>query len=103
MTTSTSTTPEATDTEADKRKEALRKAYSNATAQLREAHRTEFDDLYSKAAEALGVTYTPRLTPEQKAEKDLADLLEKFPNLAEKVTGGSAVTGSGEPKSFDTV
>lgn len=63
----------------------LRQAYGTANTRLREAHRSEFDELYSLAAEELGVTYTPRLTAEQKAEQELKDLLEKHPHLADKV------------------
>jgi len=64
----------------------LRKAYGAATTRLREQYRSEFDALYSQEAEALGVDYKPRPTPEQKAEQDLAELLAKFPHLRDKVT-----------------
>ncbi len=68
------------------RSNALRKAYGSATARLREQYRAEFDSLYAQEAKALGVDHTPRLTPEQKAEKELADLLDRHPHLRSKLT-----------------
>lgn len=67
------------------RAKALRKAYGNATTRLREQYRTEFDSLYAQEAQALGVDYTPRLTPEQKAMEELKDLLNRFPHLRERI------------------
>jgi hypothetical protein len=76
-----------TGTEEEKaaRQAALRKAYSNATTRLREAYRSEFDELYAQEAETLGVNYTPRPTPEQKAEQEVQALLEKYPHLRDKI------------------
>lgn len=68
------------------RSSALRKAYGNATTRLREEHRAEFDALYSQEAEALGVDYTPKPTPEQKAAAEIDDLLERFPTLRDRFT-----------------
>jgi len=68
----------------------LRKAYGAATTRLREQYRSEFDALYSQEAQALGVDYQPKPTPEQKAEQDLAELLAKFPHLRDKVTADQA-------------
>lgn len=68
------------------RSNKLRQAYSAATTRLREEHRDEFDTLYSQEAQDRGVDYTPRLTPEQKAAQEMAELLEKFPNLREQFT-----------------
>lgn len=65
----------------------LRKAYGLATTRLRERHRDEFQALYAEAAEELGVEYKPRLTPEQKAEATVAELLEKFPHLRDQLVG----------------
>lgn len=75
----------ATEAEKEERSTKLRKAYGNATARLRESYREEFDALYAEEAETLGVDYTPRLTPEAKAERDLRALLEEYPHLAAKV------------------
>lgn len=73
------------ETDKSERSNKLRKAYGNATTRLREQYRTEFDALYSQEAEALGVDYTPRLTPEQKAQQEFDALLEQYPNLAQRV------------------
>jgi hypothetical protein len=70
------------------RSKALRKAYGEATTALREKHKDEFEDLYEQRAKANGVTdYERRLSPEQKAERDLAALLEAHPHLRDKVQG----------------
>lgn len=83
-----STTTEVT--EDKERAGKLRQAYGQATTRLREQYRDTFDSLYSQAAEELGVTYTPRPKPEQKAEAELQRLLTEFPHLREKITGGDA-------------
>lgn len=70
----------------DERSRKLKQAYRNAMSRLREDNRSEFDTLYSQEAQALGVEYTPRLSPEQKAAQELADLLEKFPALRDQFT-----------------
>lgn len=87
-----------TEDPARERQRKLRQAYSTATTRLREQYRTEFDDLYSQEAEALGVDYTPRPTAEQKAEQELTALLEQFPHLAEKVR---ANFGPSDDEGFD--
>lgn len=83
--TETNTSPAVEPEGTDNRATLLRKAYGAATTRLREQYRTEFDALYSQEAEALGVDYKPRPTPEQQAEQQLAELFEKFPHLREKV------------------
>lgn len=70
----------------NERANKLRKAYGEATAQLREEKRERFDELYAEKAKALGVEYTPRLSPEQKAEQTFEALLEEYPHLREKVS-----------------
>lgn len=77
--------PQVEETEEQKRGRLLKQAYSSATSRLREAHKEEFDGFYQEEAEARGVEYTPRPTAEQKAEAELASLLEKFPHLRSKV------------------
>ena len=72
----------------DERKTKLRQAYGQATTALRAAHRTEFDALMAQHAEALGVTWSPRLTAEQKAEQEFDQLILDFPHLRERFTQG---------------
>jgi len=63
----------------------LRKTYDVATQRLREQYPEEFRKLRQEAAEELGVEWTPRLTAEQRAERDFDSLLEEFPHLADRV------------------
>jgi hypothetical protein len=81
------TSGEQTEQKEGGRNTLLRQAYTAATSRLRDGHRDEFERLYQQEAQNRGVEYTPRLSPEQKAEKELADLLEKHPHLREKITG----------------
>jgi hypothetical protein len=67
------------------RKAALRKAYGTATQDLRENHRDEFNDLYAERAKELGVEWSPRQTPEQRAEQAFDALLADYPHLAERI------------------
>lgn len=76
----------------------LRKAYGNATTELRENYKSEFQDLYTKHARALGVDYTPRPSAEEKAEQELQALLAAHPHLREKIAGGD----ESEVKEFST-
>lgn len=75
---------EAQTPEQAERASKLRKAYGSATTLLREQYRDEFEALYTQEAEALGIEYHPRPTPEQRAEQEMNDLLEKFPHLREQ-------------------
>lgn len=67
----------------------LRKAYTAATTRLRESRRDEFDALYQEEARKLGVEYTPRLSPEQRAEEEIKERLTRFPHLAERYSSDS--------------
>ena len=69
----------------DTDKGLLRQAYGAATQELREKHREEFNELYSAKASELGVEWSPRKTPEQKAEQAFDTLLRDYPHLAERV------------------
>jgi hypothetical protein len=71
------------------RDKALTKAYSTATTQLRDKHRDEFNDLYSKAAADLGVEWRPRPNPEQKAKEQIEELLTQFPHLRDEFSQGT--------------
>jgi len=77
--------PEMTTEERDRR---LQKAYTRATQTLREQHRDDFNELYSKFAAEQGVEWQPRLTPEQKAEQELDALLDAFPHLMTRFQPG---------------
>lgn len=66
------------------RERRLSKAYNTASQTLREAHRAEFNELYSKFAEKEGVHWEPRLKPEEKAEQQLLLIFDEFPELRER-------------------
>jgi hypothetical protein len=68
----------------------LRKAYTTATQQLRDAHRQEFEDLYTAAAKELGIDRKPRQTAEQKAEEEFDALLAEYPHLRERCASGES-------------
>lgn len=55
-----------------------------ADKRLREAHLDEYNKYKSEEAKARGIEWSPRLTDEQKAEKQYADLIAKYPHLAGK-------------------
>ena len=61
------------------------KLYAAATAELRESHRAEFDSLVEKQYVNAGLTYTRRLSAEERAERDAAIKLEKARQKAAKL------------------
>lgn len=71
-------------------KDPLRQTYEIATQALRERHREEFIELRKEAAKELGVEWNPRLTAAEKAEQEFDRLLRDYPELALKITEGSA-------------
>lgn len=82
-------------TEDQVRKNLLRKAYTNATQALREAHREDFDRLYQEHADALGVDWHPRPNAEQKAQAQFEELVTAYPYLLDRVR--PATEPEGEP------
>jgi hypothetical protein len=66
-------------------KALLRRAYGSASQKLRESHRDEFNELYAAEAAELGVEWSPRKTPEQRAEEQFQQLLQEYPSLREKI------------------
>lgn len=85
-----------TEEQKTERANKLRKAYSNATTRLRESYRAEFDSLYVQEAQQLGVNYTPKPSPEQKAEQELRALLEAHPGLRDRMDDIIAEAEGGE-------
>ena len=63
----------------------LRKAYTAATQRVREAHRDEFNGYMAEEAKVLGIDWQPRLSPEDRALKDVQAILDEHPDLAVKV------------------
>ena len=79
--------------EADKRKSAARNA---AEARLREAHKAELEGYLREEYAKVGLEYSPRLTAEQKAAKEIEALVAEFGDVvlptAEKVAALTVVT-----------
>lgn len=78
------------------REKLLSQAYNRASQILRERHRDEFHKLYGEHASDLGVEWTPRLTPEQKAEKELQTIFEAWPELRERYQQAAEQQASSE-------
>lgn len=72
------TAGEAAETDRDA---VLRASYGAATKRLREENVTRFNELRVEEAAARGVTWVPPLSAEQKAEAELAALIEANPHL----------------------
>lgn len=89
------TSPEPVDPEKAAKKEAQRtsnRLYTEATAELREAHKDEFQAILERKYAAAGLAYVRRLTKEEreavvaeekreKARQKLEELYAKFPEL----------------------
>jgi hypothetical protein len=63
----------------------IRKAYSAATAKVRDAHRDEFNAFMVEEAKALGVDWKPKQTDEEKAAAKLQAILAEHPHLREQM------------------
>lgn len=77
--------PVAEESQEEKRKRALRKAYGTATQRLRDKHRGDFEGFYAQEAAALGVEWRPRPSQEQQAAEQFDALVEQFPWLADRL------------------
>ena len=69
----------------DEASRARQKVYYSARQRLIENHADEYRTLLNEEADKAGVTLSIRKTPEEKAEEQLAALLEQFPHLQAKV------------------
>jgi hypothetical protein len=68
----------------EKRAKGLTKAYGLATSRLRDENRERFNELYQAAAAEQGIEWSPKLSEEQRAEQEIAALVERFPHLADR-------------------
>lgn len=79
------------------REAGLNKAYAAANSRLRTAHQDEFNGYYQEEAAKLGIEWSPKPTPEQKAETEMRALLDTYPHLSallrEESGDGVAPTG----------
>lgn len=63
-----------------------REAYSAAQTRLREENRDAYNRIMAEEMQARGIDWAPRLTEEEKAAKQVADLLAQYPSLREQVS-----------------
>lgn len=63
-----------------------REAYSAAQTRLREENRDAYNRIMAEEMRARGIDWAPRLTEEEKAAKQVADLLAQYPSLREQVS-----------------
>jgi aspartyl/asparaginyl beta-hydroxylase (cupin superfamily) len=87
MTSPNGDTPGSTEgTEGTPSKDTLMsRAYSAASRRLREGHQDEFNDYMVEETERLGIKWTPKPTPQDRALQEITKLLETIPGLAEKL------------------
>ena len=71
-------TEPATESEQDETK-ARSAAYAAAERRLREAHKDEFEGYKKEELETRGLTYTRRLTADERAAKEAREKLEQIP------------------------
>lgn len=60
-------------------------AYTAAQRALRAAHQDEFNTYLQAEYAKVGFKWSPRLTEEQQAAKQMEELLDKFPGLANDI------------------
>jgi hypothetical protein len=59
---------------------------AEAMRELRDRYRTPYELIVKEKFAAAGLEYRPRLTDAEKAERQVLDLLAKFPEIGQKVT-----------------
>ena len=67
-----------------------RAAYSAATTRLRDEQREAFNVLLKEEMAKRGIEWSPKPDEKQKAEQQVADLFEKYPDLRVKFTEAAA-------------
>lgn len=77
------------------RKAALRQAYGQATKELRDTYRETFNEMYAKAAAALGVQWSPRPSDEEQAAMQFDELLTRYPHLRDRVSADTETNEEG--------
>lgn len=63
------------------REQRISKAHNHALGVVKDAHIKEFNEAKVAEAKRLGVTWAPKLTKEEQAQKDLEALLAENPSL----------------------
>ena len=76
---------ETVDTDTADTAAARREAYSAAQTRLREEFKSDYNRIMAEEMRKRGIDWSPRLTEEEKAAKQVADLLAQFPSLREQV------------------
>lgn len=81
-----------TDEQRRERDKAFAAARGEADKLLREAHTDEWNRLFQAALAERGVEWAPKPKPEQEALDTIANLLEKYPDLAGQLADRLAAT-----------
>ena len=76
---SKNTEQETTKTKDDEKARAA--ARSTAASRLRDAHRSEYDQILQEEMSARGIDWTPRPSKEEKARQQVKNLLAEYPGL----------------------
>lgn len=76
------------------RQRLLSAAYGAASNRLRQAHQDEFNGYYAEEAKKVGVVWKPRLSPSERAEQQLKELLAQHPELRSKIDEESPDTAA---------
>jgi hypothetical protein len=63
------------------REQRISKAHNHALGVVKDAHIKEFNEAKVAEAKRLGVTWEPKLTEEERARKELEELLARHPSL----------------------
>lgn len=71
--------------ETNPRQKALNAATAAANKRLKESHLDEWNKYMAEEAEQRGQEWSPKKSPEQRAEEEVARLIEQYPHLAEKI------------------
>lgn len=80
-------TTKATDnTEAAAKAKVIDKAKRDAAARLVRENQETFNSLVKEDLAGQGIDWSPRLTPEQRAEQEFERLLAEHPHLASKIS-----------------
>lgn len=80
-----STEPDEQEGQDENTRALIRKAYTTATSRLRDHRRDEFNEFMTEETKRLGIDWSPRLSAEEKAWKDVKAILSEHPDLAGKV------------------
>lgn len=83
-----------TELSASERQALINKADSAAYRALRKAHLQEFNEAKQKAAAELGLDWHPRASAEERARKQISNLLSEHPDLQAELLAALSQQGA---------